>query len=949
MANLTTGAALAEIGTLFGEGTVAGQTDGQLLDRFLARRDALAFEVLVERHGPMVLAVCRGTLRDRDDLEDAFQATFLVLVRKAGSIRGRDSIGPWLHRVAHRVAVRANVESRRRREQERRAGETCEATRDRGPREDLCAALHEEIDRLPDRLRRPLVLCHLEARTHSQAAAELQMGEATVRRRLAGARDLLRSRLGRRGIAPVAVALGAESASGAIPASWTSVAVRAAMAATFPGGIVTPAASALSRRVARTIVVARVGRYATAAVILTCAVPALVALGARTAEDPPKAERAKAPTPVVASLEFRGKVVGPEPTVGAGARVMIAIPSASRRGDSTTKVVAETSAGPDGRFRLEVPADRLDEPTADPGFRVAQLIATADGLGPAWIALDKARDRDVTLRLVPDVPLRGRLLDMQGRPVAGARVSIDAIATAKGVDLGAYLQTVRAGTEDGNGRLLDDRWWAAFPGRRESAATDAEGRFSFSGLGRERLVEMTAEAPAIQHVTFMAMTREGEAVGKGSEKSLGLGEGRVHGATFDLVVPPGRSITGVVRDKATGRPIAGMRVQRARDLTDGNGRFTATGFAKGKTYELVVLPDSGQPYFVTCVIVPDTPGLSPIAADVECVRGIPYRLKLTDKATGKPVVAEVTYNAVYPNKWTEKVRGFEPVNGIGPYASAYREAAGTYSGGVLPGPGAIFVRIAGRDYQPASVDPHEFFTGKPGGRLETDGEYGNRDTIMTAHGTGFGVPTPQAQFQTIILTNAAEGSAPLSLEASLERQNARVGRILGPDGRPLTGAIVAGLDPMERDPSGPLDSAEFRVIGLLPGRPRTLSFTHAAKRLSGDLRLRGDEAGLLQVRLAPWATLTGRLVDRAGKPRAGVHLVAKDWQEAKDDRSRAILPDQTTDGDGRFRFEGLVAGLRYDARVVNAKEGEDFGIVFDELKLAPGETRDLGDVRSKPE
>jgi hypothetical protein len=154
---------------------------------------------------------------------------------------------------------------------------------------------------------------------------------------------------------------------------------------------------------------------------------------------------------------------------------------------------------------------------------------------------------------------------------------------------------------------------------------------------------------------------------------------------------------------------------------------------------------------------------------------------------------------------------------------------------------------------------------------------------------------------------------------------------------------------MESDPSGPLDSDEFRVLRLIAGRPRILTFTHGAKRLSGELRLRGDEAGPFEVRLAPWATLTGRLVDRDGKPRASVRLVAKDWQESRDDPSRAILPDRTTDGEGRFRFEGLVAGLKYDARVVNAKEGEDFGIVFEEIKLAPGESRDLGDVRSKPE
>ena len=279
MATLTAGAALRQIGALFGQGIVAGLADGQLLDRFLARRDGLAFEALVERHGPMVLAVCRGTLRDPADAEDAFQATFLVLVRRAGSIRGRDAIGPWLHRVAHRVAVRANIEAAHRRDRERRAGEA-RASR-RKPREDLRAALHEEIDRLPERLRRPLVLCHLEDKTHAQAASELRLGEATVRRRLAGARDLLRARLARRGIVPaasVASAIAAESASAAMPAMWTAIAVRAAMAATFPGGIVTPAASALSRRVSRAIVASRLKRGAAwaAAGLVACSAWGLV-------------------------------------------------------------------------------------------------------------------------------------------------------------------------------------------------------------------------------------------------------------------------------------------------------------------------------------------------------------------------------------------------------------------------------------------------------------------------------------------------------------------------------------------------------------------------------------------------------------------------------------------------------------------------------------------------
>ncbi len=961
MATLTAGAALRQIGALFGRGIVAGQSDGQLLDRFLARRDAVAFEALVARHGPMVLAACRGTLRDPGDVEDAFQATFLVLVRKAGSIRGRDAIGPWLHRVAHRVAVRANIEADRRRGRERRAAEARGAASSRGPREDLRAALHEEIDRLPERLRRPLVLCHLEDMTHAQAASELRMGEATVRRRLAGARDLLRARLGRRGIVPavpVAAMLAAESASAAMQESWTAVAVRAAMAATFPGGIVTPAASALSRRVSRAILASRLKTYAawSATALVVCSAWGLVNAGARPVDDGPKAAPRPTPPPKVearaaeAMIEVRGRVVDPSGKPLAGAGVALTVPSEAGRGESTTTAVARTTSGADGLFRLEVSSARLDDPAADPGWRRAEVVATADGFGFAWTSLAKAREGEVTLRLVPDaIPLHGRVLDLEGRPVAGARVAVSRVATPKGGDLTAYLNTVRDGTEDGNGRLLEDHWFGPIPGRAGSATTDAEGRFTFEGFGRERLVEMTAEAPAIEHVTFMAMTRDAEAVGGSGEKSIGKGSGRVHGARFDLVVPPGRSIVGVVRDKATHEPIPGMFVGHAKSLTDADGRFVASGFAKGKRYELFVTTGRGQPYFVTCSIVPDTPGLGPITADVECVRGIPFRLKLTDKATGKPVAGEVSYSPVYPNKWTREVLGFEPINGVGTYGRAFREPDGTYSGGVLPGPGAIFVRMAGKRYRPASVDPHEFFTGKPGGTLETDGEYGNRRTIMTAHGTGF-VPTPQAQFQAIVLTNAPEGSGPLTLAVALEAEDRRAGTILGPDGQALVGAVVDGLGPMDREPSGPLTSAEFRVEGLVPGLTRRLTFTHEARRLSGLLLLRGDEPGPFVVRLRPWATLTGRLVDEEGKPRQGVRMIAKDWQAVLDDPSHGLLPSGlVTDVNGWFRFEGLVAGLKYDARLVNVKDDKGYGVVFDDLTLAPGESRDLGDVRAKPD
>ena len=118
MGDRESGGVLGSVGRLFGEGTVAGLTDAQLLERYAARDDPAAFEALVSRYGPMVLGVCRRRLRDRHSAEDAFQATFLVLVRRAGSVRAQPSLGPWIHGVAWKVAERARSDAARRRERE---------------------------------------------------------------------------------------------------------------------------------------------------------------------------------------------------------------------------------------------------------------------------------------------------------------------------------------------------------------------------------------------------------------------------------------------------------------------------------------------------------------------------------------------------------------------------------------------------------------------------------------------------------------------------------------------------------------------------------------------------------------------------------------------------------------------------------------------------------------
>ncbi len=194
--------ALSQIHRLFTVGAVAGLSDASLLRRFQTGRDNEAFGAIVARHGPMVLSVCQNLLRDPSDVEDAFQATFLILVRQAGRVRVDGSLGGWLYRVAYRVALRARFDGVRRRARERDdvALESIAGTSAEGPAPEL----HEEIARLPESYRRAVVLCDLQGMTQVQAARELRCGEATIRRRLAGAHERLRLRLERRGVAPLA-------------------------------------------------------------------------------------------------------------------------------------------------------------------------------------------------------------------------------------------------------------------------------------------------------------------------------------------------------------------------------------------------------------------------------------------------------------------------------------------------------------------------------------------------------------------------------------------------------------------------------------------------------------------------------------------------------------------------------------------------------------------------
>ena len=275
-----------ELRALFEFGVVRDWSDRQLLERFLTidRAEAEeAFTFLVERHGPMVLDICRHVLDDSHDAQDAFQATFLVLLRRARSIRNRDSLASWLFGVAMRVARRARYAAIARRFHERKAGNLASklAPSSNGQPERV-AALHDEIARLPERFREPIVLCHLEGLSTAAAAQRLGCAHGTILSRLARGRERLRRRLIQRGLAfpagPFAVPSVSHETPATLPAALVASTVRvrrsalAGRAALDAG--VSVSVSALTEGTLRALLMTRI-TIATALIATTTAVATL--------------------------------------------------------------------------------------------------------------------------------------------------------------------------------------------------------------------------------------------------------------------------------------------------------------------------------------------------------------------------------------------------------------------------------------------------------------------------------------------------------------------------------------------------------------------------------------------------------------------------------------------------------------------------------------------------
>jgi RNA polymerase sigma factor (sigma-70 family) len=918
MATAQLGAALRHIRSLAADPTMSEQTDGALLRAFLGRNDQATFEVLLRRHGPMVLRVCRRTLGNVHDAEDALQATFLVLARQAAAIRKRESLASWLHGVAYRMATHARRAAARRRGHEARA----KPTQPGDPA--LCAAwqelqvlLDEEIQRLPESVRAPFVLCCLENTSCAEAASQLGLKAATVGIRLSRARKLLQERLSRRGVSLTAVlaaiAISAEGVSAAVSlslvGSTAEVAAQLTAGQALTGGTLSANVLTLVEGVNQAMFLSK---CKTALLLLLCTALAgsglgLAVLRGARAQSLPRAQQAPqeaaregskkerrsaadAPAQAAAqdSVEVRGRVLDADGKPFAGAKLYLG-------GHTTLKAPTypvRATSGEDGSVAFTFARSELNQ--VDPDDHAYQVLAVAKGYGCAWTTADATAAGDLTLRLVKDAPVKGRILDADGKPVAGVKLTVAGVAAAKGHD----------GQPGARG------WEGPLPGQAKVLTTGSGGRFQVAGVGSDRVVHLRLEGRGIATAAFEAQ-----------------------GAAFEYQAALSRPIRGVVRDKTSHKPLAGVSVTGGlcKSVTDREGHYELLGVAKAERYGLGLNPAQGQLYFHRVVWVQDKPGLEALTADWEMVRGaVTVRGKVTDQATGQPVVgARVEFNPLYGNDTAAKMD-----NESYQRAETTTGADGTYTLPVMAGPGVIRVTSPRADaYMPAWVTLKErraFFKGPVA-------EVGRADAIFMVDlgGGSRGMLGPEG-CHALVLLNPGEKEEALERDVALERALQRKGRVVGPDGQPITDVTVQGLSP-RHGAVETLKGAEFTVRGLNPKvPPRLLTFHHKGKNLGSFLKeLPTEKDGPVIVKLQPCGSVSGRIVDSDGQPVAGFRgeFSVGYWG----------THEFTTDKKGRFRVEGLAPGLGYS---VWQKMKGSVVKIHPGAAMELGKNKDLGDIKA---
>ncbi len=949
-------------------------TDHELLARFTAGRDEAAFRALVNRHANTVLSACRQVLTDPADIDDAFQAVFLVLLKKAKAVDATTPLGGWLYAVAHRLAVRCRSDKARRSAREaeaatRAATERAATARERTASDlswkEATAALHAELNALPDKYRLPLLLCYLHGLTRDEAAEQLGTTVGAIRGQLERGRALLERRLTKRGLVLsaglLAVVMGGSAVAGGPPAALIDLAVGVAH------GNASSTVAALAH-----------GAFPMTTTLKQVILPVLLVLGllggigaglrspVANADEKPAVEMKKPKAdakPDAKPAEVRERTISGTVVDADGKPVVAELSLVWFEGQPQPL----GKANADGTFKVTVPMKR--------GEYGGWLVAKAPGHGVDFLthAVDylpatRTPTAEVTLKLPEERPMKGRVIDQQGKPVAGAKVvalniaAFDSDASRDGHFKRWATETYQRGTPPQGDRSMEfadghQTPFGKFLASPYSAKTDADGRFEIAGLGANHLVSLLVHGTGVADKYLNALNRDGfdpapvnKAAKDHEQKGYSFGGKWVlYGPDPTIVLEPEKIVRGTVTD-ADGKPRAGVNVvfsrTSKRDLnrdynqakTDQDGKYEIRGARKHREYGVEVDSDPSAGLLECQGFADDTVGYEPVVIDIKQAKGVVVTGRVTDKATGKPIVAQMWADVLADNAFVVKYPPFLHSASMS-NENNQTDADGKFRIVTIPGPVILMASPKGHggEYKPAVPDPkhpdrfHARFGGL--GFYGYDGAWG----------------TVQGNWCKVIEAKAADTE--LSVNVEFEPATRTPLKVTDADGKPLTGTHAAGTT--HRDFAHPVEAvtATHTIFNLEPKADRLVAVVHKEKKWVGTAVLTAESKDPV-VKLGAGGSVTGRAVGTDGKPipnaNVTVHFARRAAQEAF-----AVLTDKqfpTTNEKGEFRVDDLFPGEEF--KLLFAQGQKRFGPDYDKAPKHTvekhGETLKLGDVKLEP-
>lgn len=891
---------------------LARETDRELLDRYLAHADQAAFAELVHRHERAIMGVCRQVLFDRADVEDAFQATFVALVERAKRIKWNDALGGWLVTVAHRVAVRtARTRSRLVRREQNAAAQPSQPTPEVGADlswREAIAVLHEELDALPDRFRLPLIHCYLEGLSREEAASRLGWKPGKVKAGLERGREKLRVILERRG-----VTLSAGLLAGVVAGTSAVSASPELRAATLKAvtGQTTTAIIELARSAMPVISAKAKIAYGSVIAATLC-----IGLLAAIAGSPTRVAAPATPVPPATKVapaqpqEITGRVLDPDGMPLAGVKIY----AVKTKNGSEERVVIATSAA-DGTFK----ATRLN---TEEGF-APLLVAQREGFGVAWhtfgiINDDNPAKSTVDLQFVPDQAITGRVIDTEGKSLAGVRVFASRVYAPRAGNLDRILDLWKLHTA---GSVPSNLVRTNFGGGVNATQTDADGKFKLTGCGAERIVELTIRGENLAERSVKVVNRakfNPSEINAAAKVWQAESPSRplivVYGPDVPFIAERAKTIEGVVVDAKTKKPIPGAVVSDFRNLqkADAEGRFRIASFRKAPRYNIYAAGPSDSDYLARTFRIDDTEGYSIVKCQIELSRGVVLTGTITDKVTGKPVKANVSVQPLAGNKHFAQ---YYPSNQPYDRNGTATDAEGRFRVVTIPGKVIVTVQVYGgirvgevelQPYRGAGPDPTypEVFdtTRQPG-------------FTFVSLADGSILPLSPLECGVRVLDIQANGKAEVNF--ALDPGVKGSIQIQGPDGKPMPGTTVIGLS--DGNTPTKVADASATVYALDPkAKPRQILAWDAKRELGGMALIRGDEREPVTVKLAPVSDIKGKCVTSDGKPvsDAAVLMHSPDTLGAVDafiqtefgiGRRSAVK----TAADGTFTVKGVLPGVEY--------------------------------------